>query len=438
MYKVLILVLREYLTSVKTKGFIIGLVLAPILMTGALFVILLFEDRVDISEKKIYILDHTHAIGDAIIESAIWRNENQIYDTVKGKQVLPAYVFEILDVDSNNLMKQKLELSDMVRDKKIHAFVEIGPDVIRPQGDMERARVKYYSENSLMDDVPGWLTNPVNNRIKQLRIDDMGLDEQEIQDLFYWINISGMSLITAEALGSELQDASESNLLETFLVPYAFMILMFLMVMMSAVPLLNAVMEEKSERIAEVLLGTVKPFQFMMGKVLGGVSISLTGFAVYIIGGSFIVSRLGYAQYIPFGIITWFFVYMILAIIMFGSGMATLGSICNDSKDAQSLQFPAMLPILIPMFVIVPVIKEPMSTFSVALSLVPPFTPFLMLIRQASPVTIPLWQPMAGLAGIMLFALLTVWAGAKIFRTMILMQGKKPKLTTLVQYVLKK
>jgi len=102
--------------------------------------------------------------------------------------------------------------------------------------------------------------------------------------------------------------------------------------------------------------------------------------------------------------------------------MAALGATCNDSKDAQSLQFPAMLPVMIPFFVFVPVLREPMSTFSVVMSLIPPFTPFLMMVRQASPVTIPLWQPIAGLAGIVL---LTIAPGCEDDVEMILRDLKK-------------
>ena len=117
--------------------------------------------------------------------------------------------------------------------------------------------------------------------------------------------------------------------------------------------------------------------------------------------------------------------------------MASLGATCNDSKDAQNIQFPAMLPIMLPMFVMFPIIRDPLSSFSTWTSLFPPFTPTLMLVRQATPVEIPLWQPVAGVVGIVLFTILSVWAGGRLFRSTIIMTGKRPKFGTMMKYIIK-
>ena len=122
---------------------------------------------------------------------------------------------------------------------------------------------------------------------------------------------------------------------------------------------------------------------------------------------------------------------------MVGSVMAALGSACNDAKDAQAMQFPAMIPLIIPMFIMFVMIQNPMSNFAIWASLFPPFTPMLMVIRMATSVTIPLWQPIVGMIGVCIFALFSVWAGGRIFRSAILLQGTKPKLGTLIKYIVK-
>ena len=124
-------------------------------------------------------------------------------------------------------------------------------------------------------------------------------------------------------------------------------------------------------------------------------------------------------------------------IIMVGSIMAALGATCNDSKDAQAMQFPVMLPIIIPLFVMMPVILNPLGKMATGLSLFPLWTPMLMLLRQTTSVTIPLWQPIVGLAGVIIFTILCVWAGARIFRSAIILQGKRPKIGTLVKYIVR-
>ena len=122
---------------------------------------------------------------------------------------------------------------------------------------------------------------------------------------------------------------------------------------------------------------------------------------------------------------------------MVGTGMAALGATCNDNKDAQSIQFPAMIPVIIPLFVIVPIIQDPSGTLATTLSFIPPFTPMIMAIRLATPVTIPLWEPLLGLLGVIIWTLFTVWIGARIFRTAILIQGQKPSIKNLVHYAFK-
>jgi ABC-2 type transport system permease protein len=209
---------------------------------------------------------------------------------------------------------------------------------------------------------------------------------------------------------------------------------MFMMVMMGAMPLLQTTMEEKTQRIAEVLLGSLTPFQFMGGKVLGGLGVALTGTLFYICGGLFFVSKMGLAESIPYDVIPWFLIFLIFEIIMVGSMLAALGSACNDPKDAQNLTFPAMIPIMFPMFIFMPILQEPTSAFATWMSFIPTFTPMLMLLRMAAPVNIPLWQPWVGLFGVTIFTIFSVWLGGRIFRMGILMQGGAPKISKIIRW----
>lgn len=438
MRKIFILTKREFLTSVRTKSFIIGLIIAPILMGGSVVVIKLFEDRVDLTEKKIAVIDRSGLVADSLVKLFEYRNTYEIFDTETGEQVKAKWYVDIVEPDTIDPGQQLLKLSDRVRNKELHAFMEIGPEILHPGDDPARFRMAYYSENSMMDNVREWLGWPLNNLIRKLRATELGIDGQNASNLFYWINVDGLGLVKVDERTGDVQDARESNLGESLLVPYIMVMILFMMSMMFAFPLLSAVMEEKTERIAEVLLGQVTPFQFVTGKLLGSILVALLGSGIYIVGGIIFASRLGYLDYVPFGLLPWFFAYMILFVIMVGAVMIALGATCNNSRDAQSLQFPALLPFLIPMFVLFPVLKEPLSGFATTLSLIPTFTPMLMIVRMASPVSIPTWQPAAGMAGVIIVTLLTIWMGGKIFRTFILMQGKPPKLLTIIRLSLKR
>lgn len=437
MNKTFVIAKREYRAAVRTKGFLITLLLLPIFMGGSFIVMAIMEDKVDTTDKKIAVIDQTGLLGESLVQRAEIRNKFEITDSVTGDKKAPAYQIELVPLNATDVNGQKLQLSDRVRNSEIQAFIQIGPDVIHPKPGQENSRIFYFSGNSLMDEARNWIGYILNEKIKEIRVGELGIIPEKVQDLFYYVNPEGMGLIKKDTRTGDIQDARQSNVLETIIVPYILMFLMFMTLMMSAIPLLNAVMEEKSERIAEVLLGSVTPTQFMLGKVLGGLAVSLTTTAIYIVGAVLTMSYMDVGELIPYSVLPWFFGYMLLNIIMVGSGMAALGSTCNDSKDAQAMQFVAMFPIIIPMFVMMPIIQNPLSNFATVMSLIPPFTPMLMLVRQATQVTIPLWQPIAGLAGVLVFTVISVWAGGRIFRSSIIMHGKRPKLGLLLRQILK-
>jgi len=318
----------------------------------------------------------------------------------------------------------------------LYAFIEIGPGILHPTEESE-SYLRYYSEHSFGDDIRYWFRTIINDQLRVLRAAELELEAQETADLFKWLEVEGMGLATVDKKTGEQQQAEKSNELQSFLVPYIMTLLMFMLTMMSATPLLSAVMEEKNEKIAEVLLGTITPFQFMMGKVMGGIGVSLTTAAIYVGAGIFTLNYLGYESLIPYNVLPWFFIFIVFFIIMVGSGMSALGATANDNKDAQSLTFPGIIPLILPLFLIAPIIQDPSGTFATTMSLIPPFTPTIMMMRIASEVTVPLWQPFAGLAGVILFTIFSVWIGARVFRTAILLQGQKPSLANLFKYAFK-
>ncbi|MCU0611923.1 MAG: ABC transporter permease [Candidatus Eisenbacteria bacterium] len=437
MRKALLLAAREYRASVRTKGFIIGLVIAPLFMGGSLIAYFLLKDRVDTKDKAIAIVDRSGIVAAAVVEAAEYRNANEIHDKETGRKTRPAYLVEIIAPQSGDLPAQRLELSDRVRRGTLHAFLDIGPDVLHPGGDPEGSRIAYYAKNAAMDDVRGWLTWPINNHLRKVRLVEAGLDAEAVQELFYWSGVEALGLVSVDEATGDIRDAAKASELQALLIPIVMMMLMFLMVMMSVPGMLHSVMEEKTQKIAEVLLGSISPSEFILGKLLGGIAVSLTTSAVYAIGAAVAVKVTGLGGYVPYHALPWFFSYMVLAIVMMGSIALAMGATCSEAKDAQSLNFPSLIPFLLPMFIYFPVAKEPLSSFAVVTSLIPTFTPLLMLLRLATPEAIPWWQPAAGLVGVLATTALFVWAGGRIFRVAILMQGTPPRLSHIVRWAVK-
>lgn len=436
MRKIMILARREYFAAVRRKGFLIGLFLMPVFMSSGFIAIKLSQKMADVTDKTIAVIDRSGIMADVIVQAAKTRNENELYDKT-GKKVKPAYHIELIAPEDNDPAGQRLALSNRIREKKLHAFVEIGSGILHPAGTAQGSDIAYYSENAIMDDARQWLSWPVNNRLRSLRLAEAGIDESKVRGLFAWVNIDAMEPVSVNGETGKVEDARRSSASKAMLVPMFTIILMFLLIQMGANPLISSVIEEKNQRIAEVMLGSIRPFDFMLGKVIGGVGVALTASFVYITGGIAMLWYLGMGDDIPYRLLPWFFSFLILAIFMFGSMFAALGSACNDIKDVQGLVLPAMLLVIIPMMLLMPVLKEPMSGFSTWLSLFPPFTPMLMMLRLCSPSSIPAWQPWVGIVGVLFLTVFTVWAGGRIFRIGILMQGKPPKLGDILRWAVR-
>jgi ABC-2 type transport system permease protein len=436
MRKILWLARREYRVSVRTKGFIIGLIIAPLLMGGGAIAMVLLKDRVDTTDKHIAVVDQSGMVADFLLEAAAERNEKYIFDE-SGKKVRPAYIIEVVEPDYADPNGQRLMLSDKVRSGKLQGFLEIGRDVLHPEGEAESYRMTYHAKNAAMDNARGWLESPINRYLRSMRLTEAGIPDSAVNSMMMWIRVESMGLVSVDAQTGELQKARRSSEVEAFLIPFIMMGLLWMMMMIAVMPLMNAVMEEKTQRISEVLLGSVKPFEFMAGKLLGSIAVSLTAALVYVVGGIIAVKNLGLAQYIPYDILPWFFAYMLLAILMYGAIFTALGSACNNAKDAQSLVIPAIIPIMISWFVIGPIIKEPTAGFAAVLSLIPPCTPMIMLIRMSTPIGVPGWQPWAGLIGVLIFTFIAIWAGGRIFRVGILTQGGAPKFSKLMRWAIR-
>jgi ABC-type Na+ efflux pump permease subunit len=131
----------------------------------------------------------------------------------------------------------------------------------------------------------------------------------------------------------------------------------------------------------------------------------------------------------------WFLLFQLLALLIFGSIFSAIGASCSEIRDAQSMMFPAMLLIMIPLFTWMPVLQSPSSTFARMVSLFPPATPMLMLLRIAIPPGPPWWEIVLGVVLTFGFMLACVWASAKIFRIGLLSQGQAPSLARLVAWL---
>ncbi len=433
-HRIFLIAKRDYIASVFTKAFLIGLVVAPLMFGGAFFVIAIMRATQGTQERSIAIIDHTGMAAQAIIDAAQAADANNPAAAAAKQLATAHYTYEVIPPNTADPDAQRVELSNRVRRNDLFLFLDIGPDALHPGPDPERSRVAVFSSGNGVDDTSVWLVGAINAGLRRLRLEQLGVGPQEISALLGGVNIERMGLVTRDPASGRIQPPAPSNRLQGIIVPIVMLFLMMMVVMGGSAPMLSVVAEDKMQRVFEMLLPSITPFELMMGKVLASVARSLTSSTFYILGALLGLRGATLLGMVPFDLIPWFFVYMLAEVTMLSAMGAALGASTSSSRDAQSLGILMVLPVMIPAFLIAPLLQAPNGVFATVVSLIPPFTPMIMLMRQAMPAGIPAWQPWVGLAGVILSTLLMVWAAARVFRITILMQGKPPRLADLVRY----
>ena len=325
----------------------------------------------------------------------------------------------------------RLALSERVRAQQLFAFVELPAGLLGPDGD---PRIRYYSAAPAYRELPDWINRTVLKEVVKGRFIQAHVSPLVVASLLKPVATEELGLL-ARAPDGSVRQAREVDRIRTIAIPVSFMFLLFLVVVMTTPQLLNSVLEEKMSRISEVLLGSVTPFELMLGKLLASTSVSALMTLVYLSGAAWAAHRWGYLDAVEPRIVAWFVAFLVLSVLIYGSMFIAIGSACSDLRDAQNLMTPAMMMLLIPALTWTLITRAPQSAFAVGASLFPPATPFLMLLRLALPERPPGWQVGLGVGLTLLAMLVIVWAAGRIVRVGLLMQGKRASLRELGRWV---
>lgn len=444
MRKMLVIAVREYLAAVRTKTFLITLIIMPVLMGGSIFMQWLLRDLHDTKTKHFAVVDRTPGARlYPAIARAIQAYNERTKDPVTQQEILPHFEVEQVPASPSTpeaIAEQRLELSERVRAGELFGFLEIGPEVLEPANGQTGKQIhiiRYQSNRPTNLDFPRLIEEPLSQAIQDARIEEthVHVPRDKIREIMRPAPVETMGLTRRSPVSGAIEDGSLQSRFAPVAVPIGFVLLMFMVVMMTAGPLMQGVVEEKMQRIAEVLLGSVRPFDLMLGKLLGMTAVSLTITAVYLGGAYWAAREYGFAEYIPAHLLMWFLIFQALAALMYGSLFIAIGAACTDMKETQNLMWPVMLLAMVPMFLMGSVLQEPNSAVAVSLSFFPFATPMLMIMRQSVPPGVPAWQPVGGVVLVVLMTLLCVWAAGRIFRVGILMQGKGAKLGEMLHWV---
>lgn len=455
MRKLWVIAAREYMAAVRTKAFLIGLLVMPVLMFGGIVAQSVLRKQVDVKVKHFAIIDRTPKERIfPVLETAVkFRNNVGRFDPTTKDPTGPPFALERITPSGPGkeaMNRQRLELSERVRSGELLGFLEIGADVAQPRAlpstfaaavahnpPDDRHSVRYQTNRPTFIEFPRWAEKVVSIAVQLQRGLDGGLTLSAASGAVQPVPLVSRELTRRDPATGALQDAPEGNPANSFIAPMSLAIMMLMLLMVGTSPLMQSVMEEKMLRIAEVLLGSVRPFTLMAGKLVGIVGVSLTSVLIYLAGLYWAAHRFGYDEAFTYPVIGWFLLFQVLGVVMFGSLFAAIGAACTDGKEMQSLIMPVMLLATAPVFALGQIMRDPTSPLATGLSLFPFATPMLMTARLAIPPGIPLWQPLLGMVLVLLTTVACVFAAGRIFRVGLLLQGKGARLSDMARWVIR-
>lgn len=458
MRRILTVAETEFLQLVRTKAFIIGILIVPVMMVGFISFMNYAEEHVDTTDRTVAVIDGTGVLFDGLAARAAKHNLEAGEGEAKKE---PHFLLRQVDASGRNRDAMMVDLSGEVRAKRLFAFVEIPTGFLeavekaalvedeeasksrdarkKKAADEEKdpgATIHFYAMTSSAQPTTRWLEDAINGVATERRFAAAGVDQSQVKRMTAWADLVRFGLVERGPDGRAVK-AKEVDDLERIGLPMFVLVLMFMSVMTGSMHLLNAIIEEKMSKISEVMLGSVTPVELLAGKLLGVVTVSLLLTFVYLVGGIYTLVMMGRPDLIDPILIGWFLVFLVCAALMFGSIFLAIGSACSNLKDSQSMIQPAMMLIILAYLGSFIVVRAPESGLAVGLSMFPTITPFAMMLRLAMPPGPPLWQVLVSVLVLLATTGGIVWAAGRIFRVGLLMQGKPPNLPELLKWVMR-
>jgi ABC-2 type transport system permease protein len=335
--------------------------------------------------------------------------------------------FEIQPAGEGSLDELRARLKAAVLDGRLDGYLYLPPDAL------ERSAAEYHGKNvSNIPDI-GLMDRAVEDALIGVRLTGAGLARERIQGVMQRLDLKTIRV----SKSGDREDRGASFFLSMIL-----LMTLYTTVAMWGAALMNGVIEEKANRVVEVVVSSVPPLQLFAGKLLGVGAVGLTQFlvwALFMLGLSLFAGQaalMGGVKLpeIPLPVIALFVVFFLLGYFLYGAMYAAVGAAVNSQQEAQSLVFPVMMPLVLGVMFFPMVLSSPDSGLSVAISFVPFWTPLLMFLRVAA-LQPPAWQIALSIALTLATIALLNWAAARIYRVGILMYGKRPTFPEIVKWI---
>ena len=421
--KVFAVIRREYLERVRTKAFWIGTFLIPIFFLGYIAVQVITSRRAS-GERKVAVVDLTHRLYTPLAEE-LARQERQPVGDGRGKGV--HWVLERRE-PGGNFEATKEALRKEVLAKKVNGYLVLDPAML------EKNRIEYYSVSVSEFVALTQLERAVNQVLLRERIAQRGLPPELSSELDRRIDLKAFK-VTQKGV-SEEKGAG-------FFAAILFMFIMYMTFFMYGIQNMKGVIDEKTNRIVEVVIASVRPTELMLGKIIGIGLVGLTQYLIWslvamnlslpAIAGMLSGGDMGVPT-IPISMIGYFILFFLFGYFLYASIYTAIGAPFNTDQEAQQL---SMIPgmFIVGVWAVFPsILNNPNGGVATFVSLFPFTAPLAMFMRTAIAEP-PGWQIVLSIGILFATTVLIAWIAGRIYRVGILMYGKKPTIPEIVRWV---
>lgn len=423
---------REYLTKVRNKSFVIMTFLSPLILVGIFALIAYLTDVNKDTVRTIYVLD----------ESGVFQEEFQSSPHMQYKLIFDG------DLEATKEKAVEDEAYGLV-----YIPNETDPDILAKS-------ISFYAQDAASFTVIGVLNNLLESKLNTLKLREAGIDSQTIRDLH--VNVS----MKQETFGGKQTSEISSGVKLAFGAMAGYLLFMFIIIYGNMI--MRSVIEEKTSRVIEVIVSSVKPRSLLLGKIFGTTLAGITQFVIWIV----LIAILSSVASAAFGVdtsamasspaavnadmdgmqeimselmsevfsieflnlIIMFLLFFIGGYLLYASLYAAIGAAVDSETDTQQFMMPIVMPLVLAVYIgAFTVIENPHGSISQIFSYIPFTSPVVMLMRI--PFGVPLWQQLISVALVFLTFLAVVWFAAKIYRVGILMYGKKPSYKEMIKWL---
>ena len=412
---------REFAETVKTRTFLLGLLLIPVFIVGFILLSGKLAPRQDVARAPVRVRVIVGAPELAEKTKTVFADYNRTHP--QGAILLDLVPAGEATADEPG--KQDL------RGGQLDVLAVLAGDLEGTDGEV---RLFTYKPKPSQVDVQGTVEHLLREAVINRRYETRGLDRKLFEA------ISNVSVRWAElgpAQGQE-QAQGRGRRMARMMVPFIFMYLIFLGIVGMGQHMISSIIEEKNSRIIEVLLSVVSPFELMAGKIAGLAAVGLVVMGLWGAAGFAAARWQGMPIDVSPDLAAYGLIYYVLGFVLFSALLAGAGSVCNTIKETQSLMMPVTLVLIIPMLVWPRLAQEPNGELARVLSYVPPVTPMVMVLRLSSGAGVWLGEVILSILVLGVSVLAATWAAAKVFRTGILLYGKRPSLREILRWLREK